>query len=123
GLFEASSVADAQQRFRYLPDSPPQSRADFQPWLEKAEASRDPLFFAVIDRASGRIAGRQALMRIEPAFGVIEIGSIYWGPAIARTPAATEAQYLFASYAFDRLGYRRYEWKCDSDNLPSRRAA
>lgn len=123
GLYEASSVADADQRFRYLFDYPPESRAAFQPWLEKAEASEDPLFFAVIDRASGRIAGRQTLMRIDPAFGVVEIGNIYWGPLVSRKPAATEALYLFAKHAFDDLGYRRYEWKCNDANEPSKRAA
>ena len=80
GLFEASSVTDADGRFRWLFEVPPESRAAFQPWLDKVEASSDPLFFAVIDKASGKVAGRQTLMRIEPAFGVIEIGNIYWGP-------------------------------------------
>ena len=122
GLFEASSVPDADKRFRYLFDYPPETRAGFQPWLEKAEASEDPLFFAVIDKASGKVAGRQTLMRIDPAFGVIEIGNIYWGPLISQKPAATEAQFLFARYAFD-LGYRRYEWKCNNANEPSKRAA
>jgi RimJ/RimL family protein N-acetyltransferase len=123
GLFGASTVADAADRFRWLPDYPPESRAAFQPWLEKAEASEDPLYFTVIDKASGRIAGRQTLMRIDPANGVIEIGNIYWGPLISRQPAATEAQFLFLKYAFDELGYRRYEWKCNDRNAPSKRAA
>jgi RimJ/RimL family protein N-acetyltransferase len=123
GLFEASSVPDADQRFAWLPDYPPRTRADYQPWLDRAEASADPLFFTVIDKESGRIAGRQTLMRIDPANGVIEIGNIYWGPPMARKPAATEAQFLFAQYAFDELGYRRYEWKCNNANAPSKRAA
>ena len=101
----------------------PESREAFQTWLEKVEASEDPLFFAVIDKASGKIAGRQTLMRIEPAIGVIEIGNIHWGPLMARRPAATEAQFLFARYVFDELGYRRYEWKCNNRNEPSKRAA
>jgi RimJ/RimL family protein N-acetyltransferase len=122
-LFEASTVADAAERFRYLPDYPPESRAAFQPWLEKAEASPDPLFFTVIDKASGKIAGRQTLMRIDPPNGVIEIGNIYWGPLVSRKPAATEALYLFARHAFDDLGYRRFEWKCNNRNEPSKRAA
>jgi RimJ/RimL family protein N-acetyltransferase len=123
GLFEASSVADADGRFRWLPDLPPADRPAFQPWLDKAVASEDPLFFAVIDKASGRIAGRQTLMRIDPANGVIEIGNIYWGPLVSRKPAATEAQFLFLRYIFDELGYRRYEWKCNNRNEPSKRAA
>lgn len=123
GLFAASTVPDADSRFAWLFEKPPASRAEFQPWLEKVEASLDPLFFAVIDKASGKIAGRQTLMRIEPTHGVIEIGSIYWGPLISRKPAATEAQFLFTRYAFDELGYRRYEWKCHNENAPSKRAA
>lgn len=122
-LFEASSVTDAESRFAWLPEMPPQDRAAFQPWLEKAEASPDPLFFAVIDKASGKVAGRQTLMRIDANNGVAEIGNIYWGPLVSRKPAATEAQFLFASYVFDELGYRRYEWKCNNANEPSKRAA
>lgn len=122
-LAVASSVVDADSRFRYLFELPPESRAAFQPWLEKAEASEDPLFFAVIDQASGKVAGRQTLMRIEPAHGVVEIGNIYWGPLVARRPAATEALYLFARHVFEDLGYRRFEWKCHNLNEPSKRAA
>lgn len=122
-LFAASSVEDAQTRFRWLPEMPPVSRGDFQPWLDKAAASEDPMFFAVIDQASGAVAGRQTLMRIDTANGVIETGHIYWGPGIARTPAATEALYLFARHVFDDLGYRRFEWKCNNANAPSKRAA
>lgn len=123
GLYEASSVSDAGGRFAWLPDTPPETRAAFQPWLDKVEASEDPLFFSVIDKTSGKIAGRQTLMRIDPTFGVIEIGNIYWGPLISRKPAATEAQFLFMQYIFDELGYRRYEWKCNNRNEPSKRAA
>lgn len=123
GLFDASSVPDIDGRFAWLFDYPPESRAAFQPWLDKAEASEDPLFFAVIDKASGKVAGRQTLMRIDTAYGVIEIGNIYWGPLISRKPAATEAQFLFMKFIFDELGYRRYEWKCNNRNEPSKRAA
>jgi RimJ/RimL family protein N-acetyltransferase len=122
-LFAASAVADAGSRFAWLPELPPQDRAAFEPWLEKAEASPDPLFFAVIDKASGKVAGRQTLMRIDANNGVAEIGNIYWGPLVSRKPAATEAQFLFAFYVFDELGYRRYEWKCNNANEPSKRAA
>ena len=123
GLFEASAVSDADSRFRWLMEYPPTSRDAFTPWLDKSQASQDPLFFAVIDKLSGKIAGRQALMRIDSTFGVIEIGSIYWGPLVSRKPAATEAQFLFSAYVFDVLGYRRYEWKCHNFNEPSKRAA
>ena len=125
GLFQESAVADteAARRFTWLFETPPASRDDLRAWMDKAETSPDPLFFALIDQASGRVAGRQSLMRIDPNFGVIEIGNIYWGPTIARKPAATEALYLAARHVFDDLGYRRFEWKCNNDNLPSRKAA
>ena len=93
------------------------------PGSRKRRSRRTPLFFAVIDRATGRVEGRQTLMRISPAHRCIEIGNIYWGPRIAGTRVATEAMYLFAAYVLDTLGYRRYEWKCDALNAPSRRAA
>jgi RimJ/RimL family protein N-acetyltransferase len=120
----SSAVADgAEDRFRYLFESPPASREAFSAWLEKASSGIDPLFFAVIDRKTGRAEGRQALMRIDPVHGVIEIGSVLWGPAIARSRVATEALHLFARYAFETLGYRRFEWKCHNLNEPSKRAA
>jgi RimJ/RimL family protein N-acetyltransferase len=122
-LFEASTAPGAEERFRYLFEPPPPDGGAFDLWTRRAASGSDPLFYAVIDRASGRAEGRQALMRITPEHGVIEIGSILWGPRIARTRVATEALYLFASHVFDTLGYRRFEWKCDALNDPSRRAA
>ena len=122
-LFAASATPDSDERFRWLGDEAPQSRVEFQPWLEKAQASTDPLFFTVIDQRSNRIAGRQTFMRIDTANGVVEIGNILWNPPVAQKPAATEALYLFARHVFDDLGYRRFEWKCNAENMPSRRAA
>ena len=108
-LFEGATVPDAADRFRYLSEEPPESRAAFQTWLETVQAREDPLYFSVIDKASGKAAGRQTFMRIEPVHGRMEIGHIHWGPAIARKPAATEAHYLFMRHAFEDLGYRRWE--------------
>ena len=122
-LFAASTPPDAPARFRYLPVRPPESLEAFDPWLAESAASADPMFFAVIDRDTGRVEGRQTLMRIAPAQQCIEIGNIYWGPRIAGTRIATEAMYLFAAHVFETLGYRRYEWKCDALNVPSRQAA
>ncbi|EJK87769.1 GNAT family N-acetyltransferase [Rhizobium sp. AP16] len=122
-LFASAQAPGADDRFRYLFENAPADLAAFTPWLEKAAASADPLFFATIDKRTGRAEGRQALMRIDPAHGVIEIGSILWGPAIARSRITTETLYLFASYVFDTLGYRRFEWKCNNLNEPSKRAA
>jgi RimJ/RimL family protein N-acetyltransferase len=121
-LFAASMAPGFEDRYRYLFD-PPQDRSAFDRWMTLAATSEDPLFHGVIDRASGRCEGRQAMMRITPEHGVIEIGNILWGPAIARTRVASEALFLCARYIFEELGYRRFEWKCDSRNQPSRRAA
>lgn len=122
-LYAAAIAPGAEDRFRYLFETVPSNRADFDAWLAKVAVSEDPLFFAVIDKATGKAEGRQALMRIDPTHGVIEIGSIHWGPAMARSRVATEALFLFARYAFETLGYRRFEWKCHNGNAPSKRAA
>jgi RimJ/RimL family protein N-acetyltransferase len=109
--------------YRFLADEPPVDGAAVAAWVATAAASTDPLFFACIDRATGRAVGRQSLLRITPEYGVIEIGHILWGPPMARSRLATEALFLTAAYVFDALGYRRFEWKCDALNAPSRRAA
>jgi RimJ/RimL family protein N-acetyltransferase len=123
GLFTASAVPDAEGKFAFLAEDPPTTRENFLAWVERAARSADPVFFAVVDKTSGEVAGRQSLMRIDAANGTIEIGNIYWGPLISRRPGATEAQFLFMKYVFDELGYRRYEWKCNNLNEPSKRAA
>lgn len=123
GLYEAATEGDADGRFRWLPENTPLDRASFEPWLEMAEKSEDPMYFAVIDLATEKVAGRQTMMRMNPENGVAEIGHIHWGPIIQKTPATTEAFYLFASYLFDDLGYRRFEWKCNNRNEPSKDSA
>ncbi len=122
-LYRASTPADAKQRFQYLMEQPPASIDTMSAWMTQVMHSTDPQFFIVINEQTGRVEGRQSLLRITPAQQSIEIGNIYWGPAIAGTRVATEANYLFAQYIFDTLGYRRYEWKCNALNRPSRRAA
>ena len=122
-LFDSARQPGAEARFAYLFDEVPDDLRTFRSWMERATGSDDPLFSAVIDKGTGRAEGRQALMRIDPVHGTIEIGHILWGPAIARSRVATEALYLAAAYAFETLGYRRFEWKCNDLNLPSRRAA
>jgi len=109
--------------FDYLFDVPPTDLEDLKAYIREKAALEDPLFQTVIDKATGLAGGRQTLMRITPEHGVIEIGNILWGPAIARTRVATEALYLAARYVFDELGYRRFEWKCNDRNEPSKRAA
>ena len=120
GLMAAS--ADAAS-FDYLFDVPPKGRDDLRAWIEQRMKSEDPLFHTVVDKASGVAGGRQTFMRITPEHGVIEIGNILWGPPIARTRVATEALYLAAKHVFEDLGYRRFEWKCNDLNEPSKRAA
>jgi RimJ/RimL family protein N-acetyltransferase len=92
-------------------------------WLTGCANSDSYVYFAVIDRASGRAGGVCAYMRPDPANGVVEIGSIHYADLLKRKPATTEAMYLLMRYVFDDLGYRRYEWKCNAFNTPSRRAA
>ncbi|MEM9333137.1 MAG: GNAT family protein [Pseudomonadota bacterium] len=122
-LYEAATQGDADSRFRWLMEETPRNREAFQPWLERVEKSEDPMYFAVIDLATGKVAGRQTMMRMNPEHGVAEIGHIHWGPLIQKTPATTEAFYLFATHLFDELGYRRFEWKCNNRNEPSKDSA
>ena len=119
----ASATAGHPELYEYLHDEPPSDLAAMHAWIEQTTARTDLLMWAVVDRATGAAGGRQALMRIDAGSGVVELGSILWGPGVARTRIATQAFALHAHYVFDVLGYRRLEWKCDSANEPSRRAA
>ncbi|MFZ0972849.1 MAG: GNAT family protein [Solirubrobacteraceae bacterium] len=107
----------------YLPNGPYRDPAELRDALRIAAASEDPLFFALVPLPAERPAGVASYLRITPEHGVIEIGHIWFGASLRRTIAATEAIYLLAAHAFDDLGYRRLEWKCDSLNQASRRAA
>src|SRR5262249_19517403 len=91
--------------------------------MASTASGSDPLFHAIIDTVSRQAAGVASFLRIDPAHGVIEVGHINYSPRLQRTTAATEAMYLMMRRVFDELGYRRYEWKCDALNAPSRRAA
>ena len=122
-LYAASAGEDNRPRFDYLFELPPRSVAEVHDWIASTRRSHDKLWSAVIDIASGRCEGRQALLNINPDHGTIELGGIYWGPAIARSRVATEAAFLHMQYAFDDLGYRRFEWKCNDQNAASKRAA
>ena len=121
GLWRA--YKDDDSIWTYLASGPFKDRAVFQDWLEERAVSLDPYFYAILDRKTGAPLGQFALMEIRPAMRVIEVGNVIYSPALQRTPAATEAQYLLARYAIDTLAYRRYEWKCNALNAPSRRAA
>ena len=109
----------------YLPDymGPHTSLAAWRAWLESAQASSDPLWHAIVERKSGRAVGIACYLRMDPASGSIEVGGVLFSPRLQKTQAATEAMVLMMSRAFDELGYRRYEWKCDHANAPSRAAA
>jgi RimJ/RimL family protein N-acetyltransferase len=119
-LYSASAKADAI--WDYLPYGPFASQAEFTAWLQARAKSDDPLFFVIVDPEAREARGMASLLRMTPEHGVIEIGHIWFAPALQRTRAATEAIYLLSRYAFE-LGNRRYEWKCNALNQASRRAA
>ena len=106
----------------YLPYGPFDTLGDFSAWLAAVAATTDPMFFAVIDAKTAKPVGVASYLRIDPQSGSIEVGHINYSPVLQRTPAATEAMFLMMERAFD-AGYRRYEWKCNALNAPSRAAA
>jgi RimJ/RimL family protein N-acetyltransferase len=122
-LFQYSHGPSRDEVWTYLFNGPFKDRAEFAADVEAKAKAADPCYFVVLDIRDGRPLGYQSLMRIDPANRVIEVGGIMYTAALQRTAGATEAQYLFARYVFDDLGYRRYEWKCNNRNLPSKRAA
>ncbi|UXX85115.1 GNAT family N-acetyltransferase [Roseovarius pelagicus] len=106
----------------YMPAGPFASSAQFHRWMRDAVADPDFKFYAIKDRETGRFGGFASYLRIKPASGSIEVGYIAMAPQLQRTRAATETMYLMMKWAF-QSGYRRYEWKCDALNRPSRTAA
>ncbi|WP_138465403.1 GNAT family N-acetyltransferase [Poseidonocella sp. HB161398] len=122
-LFAQTGGAENAALWTYMPQGPFATRAALEAWMETAVDSRDPLFSAIIDRATGRPLGFASYLRIAPEVGCIEVGFIMFSKALQGTVHATETMALMMSHVFDTLGYRRYEWKCDALNAPSRRAA
>ncbi|HWV19540.1 MAG TPA: GNAT family protein [Devosia sp.] len=122
-LFAVSTMEGGAERYRWLFSHAPASAAEMEARIEEANAGTDPAYVAIADKISGKALGQQGWMRIRPEHGSIEIGGVYWGLPMARTQMATEALYLFARHAFDDLGYRRFEWKCNNRNEPSKAAA
>jgi RimJ/RimL family protein N-acetyltransferase len=122
-LHEANAADREGRNWTYLPYGPFASAAEYAAWVESVQSLDDPVFFAIVDLASGRPVGVASYLRIDPPNGAIEVGHLCYSPALQATTAATEAMYLMMCRAFDELGYRRYEWKCDAFNLPSRAAA
>jgi RimJ/RimL family protein N-acetyltransferase len=122
-LYAAYAQAPDGRDWTYLFVERPGELAATRAHVERAAQTADPMHFAVIDGQSGRAVGTLALMRVDPTHGAIEVGSVTFSPLLKQTPMSTEAQYLLMKLAFDELGYRRYEWKCDNFNEPSKRAA
>jgi RimJ/RimL family protein N-acetyltransferase len=122
-LWQGLSGAANEDLWLYMPDGPFMDRAAFEAHMQAKAISEDPLFFAIVDKKTGLAVGRSTLMRIDPPNRVVEVGGIIFTRALQRSRGATEAMYLLARYVFEDLGYRRYEWKCNALNEPSRRAA
>ena len=121
-LFAAGHGGDPAL-WEYLPYGPFSDVEEMRLWLAACAASKDPQFFAIVSQEDGRAVGMASYLRFAPDHRVVEIGHIWFGAGLQRTPAATEAIYLLAAHAFDELKVRRLEWKCDADNERSRRAA
>ena len=121
-LFEATRQDDSGSNWTYLPYGPFPGVQAYTEWLEMFCTGKDPLFHTVLD-GDGHPAGVASYLRIQPEAGCIEVGHIHFSPRLQRTIASTEAMFLMMRRVFDELGYRRYEWKCDALNAPSRRTA
>jgi RimJ/RimL family protein N-acetyltransferase len=122
-LFAVSTMEGGADRYRWLFSHAPRDLAEMEARIASNDWASDTRYVAVVDKASGKAVGQQGWMRIRPEHGSIEIGGVYWGLPMARSRLATEALYLFARHAFDDLGYRRFEWKCNNANEPSKAAA
>lgn len=122
-LYAAFSKDSDDHNWTYLPYGPFDNFESFNSWLRDVNRGEDPFFHAVIDLKTEDAVGLASYLRINPAGGVIEVGHIHFSPLLQRTTLATEAMFLMMSRVFDVLGYRRYEWKCDALNEPSRKAA
>ncbi|CAA9543042.1 MAG: Protein export cytoplasm protein SecA ATPase RNA helicase [uncultured Thermomicrobiales bacterium] len=122
-MFAAQGSDADPDLWTWMSSGPYDDEHTFRRYLETAATGDDPMFFAILDEASEDASGVAAFLRIDPANGVVEIGHIWFGSRLQRTPAATESLFLLARHAFDGLGYRRLEWKCNALNSRSRRAA
>ena len=122
-LYEAFSEDVDGILWTYMFVGPFESREKFRTWIEAACETDDPLFHAIIDASTNKAVGIASYLRIQPDVGVIEVGNITYSTRLQRTPMATEAMFLMMARAFDELGYRRYEWKCDALNAASCKAA
>ncbi|MGE4617695.1 MAG: GNAT family protein, partial [Gammaproteobacteria bacterium] len=119
---ESNSLDPRQRAWTYLPYGPFETEDAYVEWINASCLGDDPMFHAIVDLETDKATGIASFMRIDPANGSIEVGHINYSPSLQKTRAATEAMYLMMKRAFE-LGYRRYEWKCDALNAPSRAAA
>jgi RimJ/RimL family protein N-acetyltransferase len=117
------AVMGHDEVWQWMFDGPYADEDAFTAALARKQAATDQIFYAIVPTPTGQPAGYASYLRMEPAHGVIEVGNILYSPALQRTTAATEAMFLMARHVFEDLGYRRYEWKCNAENAPSRRAA
>lgn len=122
-LFSALVNENTDDSWTYLPYGPFDSYAAFLKWLKNFALTNDPFFYAIIDKKMDRPLGLASYLRINPEAGSIEVGHLHYSNKLKQTHIATEAMYLMMKHAFEELGYRRYEWKCDSLNKPSIEAA
>lgn len=122
-LYDAFGKGQDRRNWTYLPYGPFDNFDLFNAWLKNVSTGKDPQFYAIQDKQSGVALGMASYCRMQPSMGVIEVGHIHYSPLLQKTPMATEAMYLMMKQVFDDLGYRRYEWKCDALNAPSRKAA
>lgn len=122
-LYDAFSEDVDGILWTYMFVGPFKSKEGFRAWIEAACKTDDPLFHAIIDKSTNKAVGISSYLRIQPDVGVIEVGNITYSPRLQRTQMATEAIFLMMARAFDELGYRRYEWKCDALNAASCKAA
>lgn len=122
-LFQACRADKENRLWVYVPSGPFEDFEAFRDWAEKSSRDADRLVYSLIDLATKKSVGVASYMRIDPSNGSIEVGAITYSPALQRTIAGTEAMYLMMRRVFDELGYRRYEWRCNSLNAASRRAA
>ena len=121
-LFRANSADKKNENWTYLPYGPFLSLDEYTRWIKSLESKNDPVFFAIINKNSNKAVGLASYLRINREHASIEVGHINFSPLLQKTTPATEAMYLMMKWVFDN-GYRRYEWKCNSLNLKSRRAA
>jgi len=122
-LYAGTHGGDGERLWLYMSAGPFPDLASFHGYLETLARSDDPLSFAILDNRSGRAVGQASYLRIETGHRVIEVGNIIYSREFQRSSGATEAMFVMARHAFEDLGYRRYEWKCNALNEPSRKAA